>query len=223
MLRKLRRLFDSFRLRDRSYEFLFRPGPRDEAVVVDCETTGLNPRVDEIVAIAAVGVRGSRILASERFQAIVRPDAAPTSASIKVHHLRAADVQSGRPMHHVLPDLLRFIGGRPIVGYYVDFDVAMLDRYVLSSLNIRMPNRRIDISDLYYGLKYRDRFLETNYDLRFSSMLDDLGIPLVGQHDALNDALMTAMAYVQLVDMARRGVRLRCPRSPQGGHFPAAA
>jgi hypothetical protein len=39
----------------------------------------------------------------------------------------------------VLPSLLHFIGGRPLVGYYVDFDIAMLDKYVLPTSRSSYP------------------------------------------------------------------------------------
>ncbi len=223
MLRRAWRLFHFVTLGDRSYEYLFRPGPGGEAVVIDCETTGLNPRVDEIVAIAAVKVRGNRILLSERFEAIVRPDEPPKSTSIKVHQLRTVDVESGQPMHKVLPDLLKFIGGRPIVGYYVDFDVRMLDKYVLPFIEAKLPNPRIEISKIYYGLKYRNAPPETVFDLGFAAILRDLGIPSLGQHDALNDAVMTAMAYLHLLDMRQRGSRLARSRSDKLVYIPTGA
>ena len=69
--------------------------------------------------------------------------------------MRARRSPPGQQMHQVLPELLRFIGGRPIVGYYVDFDVAMLDKYVLPFIEAKLPNRRIEVSSMYYALKYR--------------------------------------------------------------------
>jgi DNA polymerase-3 subunit epsilon len=109
-------LFRGARLRDPAYRFLFEPGPPDEAVAIDCETTGLNPRRDDIVSVAAVPIRGARILTSQRFQSFVRPRARLKPDAIKVHGLREADVAAARPIAEVLPDLLRFIGGRPLVG-----------------------------------------------------------------------------------------------------------
>jgi hypothetical protein len=44
--------------------------------------------------------------------------------------------------------------------------------------------------------------------LRFAAILSDLGLPALDQHDAFNDALMTAMMYVQLRDMLDRGSAL---------------
>ena len=118
-------------------------------------------------------------------------------------------------MREVLPELLRFIGGRPIVGYYVDFDVRMLDKYVLRYIEAKLPNRRIEVSEIYYALKYGGAPPGTVLDLRFGSILLDLGIPSLGQHDALNDALMTAMMYVQLRDMRKRGARIGRERAVQ--------
>src|SRR5215207_4298175 len=208
MKRWLRNLFYRATLADHGYRFLFDPGPEDEVVVLDCETTGLNPRTDEVIAVAAIMIHGSRIMTSEAYRAVIRADRAPTSKSIKIHRLRARDVAEGRPVHEVLPELLRFIGGRPIVGYYVDFDVRMLDKYVLRYIEAKLPNRRIEVSEIYYALKYGGAPPGTVLDLRFQSILADLGIPSLGQHDAFNDALMTAMMYVQLQNMQNRGARI---------------
>lgn len=213
----LQRLFWRASLGDHAFRFLFEGGPADEVISLDCETTGLDPRRDEILAIAAVLVRGNRILLSERFEAMVRPEFREASAdSIKVHRLRRRDVADALPMRRVLPDLLRFIGGRPLVGYYIDFDLRMLDKYALDLLETKLPNRRIEVSALYYERKYGDAPPGTSFDLRFATMLADLGIPPLEQHVALNDAVMAAMAFLQLRDLKQRGVRIRRERAGQG-------
>lgn len=213
MARWLRNLFYRASLGDHAYRFLFEPGPPGEVVVLDCETTGLNPKIDEVIAIAALIIRGRRIMTSEPFRAVIRPDKNPTSTSIKVHRLRARDVVEGRAMHEVLPEFLRFIGGRPIVGYYVDFDIRMLDKYVLRFIEAKLPNRRIEVSSMYYALKYGGAPPGTVHDLRFVSIFSDLGIPSLEQHDAFNDAIMTAMMYIQLQDMQKRRARIRRTRA----------
>ena len=189
-------------------ELVVEPGPADEAVAIDCETTGLNPRKDDIVTIAAIKIRGARILTSERFEATFRPKAKLKPDAIKIHRLREADVAQARAIDAAIPELLRFIGGRPLVGYYLDFDVAMLDRHVRRFLGVELPNRRIDVSALYYERKYGDAPPGAQVDLSFASLLADLDLPMLDQHDAYSDALMTAMAYVALRDLAERGVRI---------------
>jgi len=195
-------------LRDPAYRFLFDPPPPGEAVSIDCETTGLNTRRDYIVAVAAVRIRGNRILTSERFEAMVKPRAKLNPDAIKVHRLREQDVVDGLPIEEVLPGLLKFIGSRPLVGFYLEFDVAMLNRHVRAMLGIELPNAQIEVSGAYYERKYGDAPPGTEVDLRFMSILKDLKLPALDQHDAYSDALMTAMMHLKLEDLKARGVRI---------------
>lgn len=211
-LRWLTRRLDRARLSDRAYDFLFEPGPADEVVSIDCETTGLDTRRDEIISVAAIKIRGERILASETFVAFARPRVKIGAEAIKIHGLREIDVAEARPMADILPDLLRFIGGRPLIGYYIDFDIAMLNKHVVELLGVRLPNQRVEVSGLYYQRKYGDAPPGTQIDLTFANILRDLKLPLFNQHDAFSDALMTAMIYVNLQDFCARDIRIARPR-----------
>src|SRR5262245_42050672 len=215
MIRAVRRLIDRIVLRDRQYSFLFRDQETDEAVSLDCETTGFDPWVDEIVSVAAIPISGSWILTSQAYCALVRPEAAMKARSIRVHQLREKDVEHGRPMNEVLPELLRFIGNRPLVGYWIDFDIHMLDKYLIEMLNIHLPNRRFDVSKLYYDRKYGNAPPGTRIDLTEASITRDPSLPVLPQHDAFNDALSAAEMYVILKDMAARGTRIK--REPDRG------
>jgi DNA polymerase III subunit epsilon len=195
-------------LRNPDYRFLFEPPPPGEAVSIDCETTGLSARNDDIVTVAAVRIRGNRILASEPFEATVKPKTRLKLDAIKVHRLREQDVAEGRTMEEVLPRLLRFIGSRPLVGFYLEFDVAMLNKHVRRVLGIALPNRQIELSGAYYERKYGDAPPGAEVDLRFMSVLNDLRLPALDQHDAYSDALMTAMMYLKLEDLKARDVRI---------------
>jgi DNA polymerase-3 subunit epsilon len=218
----IRRPFDLARIKHPTYRFLFDPGPGDEVVSLDCETTGLNPRKDEIVTVAAVKIKGARILCSERFEARVRPLVKMNPEAIKIHGLRERDVATGRAMAEILPTLLRYVGGRPLVGYYLEFDVAMLNRYLRRWLAIELPNPRIEVSKLYYERKYSDAPPGTHVDLSFTAILRDLGLPMLDQHDAYADALMTAMIYVALRDLKARNVRISRQRRKVFGEYGAS-
>jgi DNA polymerase-3 subunit epsilon len=197
---------------DPAYRFLFEPAPPGEAIAIDCETTGLDRRKDDIVSIAAIRLRDDRILTSQRFAATIQPGAQMKPAAIKVHRLREADVKDGRAMADVLTQLLRFIGSRPLVGYHLEFDVAMLNKHVRALIGIKLPNRRIETSELYYERKYGDAPPGTQIDLSFAAMMRDLKLPLIDQHDAYSDALMTAIAFVMLRDLKARESRIRRQR-----------
>lgn len=211
--RAIKRLLHQATLSDQSFRFMFDRAPDDEFVVLDCETTGLNTRTDDVVAIAAIKIRGNRILTSERFEAMVHPDREMGAEAIKIHRLRRSDVEAAPIVWKVLRSFLQFIGPRPLIGYYIDFDIAMLDKYILPLVGIELPNQRIEVSRLYYERKYGDAPPNISIDLSFAAILRDLCIPPLGQHDAFNDALMTAMMFVQLRDLAARGVRIARQRT----------
>ena len=217
MLDRIGHLIKRPGLPDPSYRFLLEAEPADEAVSLDCETTGFDPRVDEVVSIAAIRIAGRRILASSAFRALVRPEGAMRPDSIKVHRLRQQDVAQAQPMSEVL--LLYFIGSRPLVGYWIQFDVRMLDRYLLAMIDTRLPNRRIDVSELYYDRKYGTAPPGTRIDLRYGAIRADLKLPARPQHDAFEDALGAAEMYLLLQDMRERGVRLPRRRSEIQGNF----
>ena len=50
-------------------------------------------------------------------------------------------------------------------------------------------------------MEYKTKRKRSDYqfvDLRFDTILKKLDIPILGKHDALNDALMTAMIFLKL-------------------------
>lgn len=82
--------------------------------------------------------------------------------------------------------------------------------------------RRIEVSKLYYERQYADAPANTLVALSFASMLRDLCIPPLAQHDAFNDALMTAMMDVVLRNLKERGARIARTRSSAAVFNPTA-
>ena len=110
------------------FRFMFEPAPPNEWVSLDCETTGLNVGKDEIISIGAVRIVGNRIMTSERLELLVRPERGVSAESVKIHRLRERDVADGLPIEEAMKQLLRFIGSRPLVGYFLELDVAMVNK-----------------------------------------------------------------------------------------------
>ena len=198
-----RRRWQLARLRAPEFTFMFAPPPPNEWVALDCETTGLNVRSDEIIAIGAVRIAGQRVLTSERLELLVRPSGGVSPDSVRVHRLRARDVADGLPAQDAVKRLMHFIGSRPLVGYYLEFDVAMLNRVVRPLLGVGLPQPCIEVSALYHDYKFRQlppshQQGNVDIDLRFATLMADLSLPTREAHDALNDAVMAALAFIKL-------------------------
>ena len=198
---RLQRAWMLQHLADTRYRFMWDTPPPDEWVALDCETTGLNTRSDEIIAISAVRIQDDRILTSQRLELLVRPEGAVPADSIRVHRLRGQDVAGGLPAQEAVQQLLHFIGSRPLVGYYLEFDVAMLNRVLFPMLGVRLPQPQIEVSALYYDYKFRQldaHQKDRSIDLRFATLMHDLDLPEREAHNALNDAVMAALAFTKL-------------------------
>ena len=190
-----------FHLADTRFAFMFDPPPADEWVALDCETTGLDVRRDRIISIGAVRIVGNRLLTSQRLELLVRPERALDVASMRVHRLRERDLAEGLPPEEAMRQLLQFIGSRPLVGYYLEFDLAMINRAVWPMLGIRLPQPQIEVSALYYDYKNRQlppHARNGRIDLRFATLMTDLALPTRDAHDALNDAVMAGLAFLKL-------------------------
>ena len=199
--RRLQREWMLYHLGDQRFRFLYDEPPPDEWVSLDCETTGLNPARDEIISIGAVRIAGQRVLTSEKFELLVRPSRAVSAEAIKVHGLREQDVAAGVDIDEAMHRLLRFIGPRPLVGYYLEFDVALINRAIFPLLGVRLPQPKIEISALYYDWKQRTLppyQHGASIDLRLATLMADLQLPTRPAHDALNDAIMAALAFLKL-------------------------
>ena len=185
------------KLKDKNFSFLFHENENEEYVVFDTETTGLNPKKDEILSIGAVKIKDNKILTSETFEIFLKPSKSISSKSIEIHGIRPCDLQNATDVNEGVKNFLEFIGSRDLIGYYLEFDVAMINKYVQPMLGITLPNKMIEVSEIYFEKKIA-LIPQGNIDLRFDTILKNYNIPNMGLHNAVNDAIMTAMIYLKL-------------------------
>jgi DNA polymerase-3 subunit epsilon len=90
------------------------------------------------------------------------------------------------------------LGNRPILGYAIAFDLSLLNRLIEARHGFRLPNRVIELRDVFsaaWRLKHPER---NDPDLRYEAIMRATGVPVLGRHTALGDAVTTALAWVRL-------------------------
>ena len=202
MFGSLTRKWNRKHLTDERFAFLFDETQSDEVVVFDCETTGLNPKKDELISIGAVKVKGNKILTNEAIHLFIEQKEQISHESIAIHQIRHCDLGDAIPLEEAIETFLHYIGNRPLAGYFLEFDVAMINKYVKPMFGIKLPNKQEEVSAIYYDKKIAT-IPQGNIDLRFDTILADLDLPKLQAHDALNDAVMTAMIYLKLKHAGR--------------------
>lgn len=202
-------MFDKFflnqnrkKLKDERFSFLFNAPDEDEYVVFDCETTGLDPKKDNIISIGAVKIKENKILTNEAIHIYIQQKEDISHKSITIHQIRNCDLEGAIPLHEAIERFLYYIGNRTLVGYYLEFDVAMINKYIKPMFGITLPNKKEEVSAIYYDKKICT-IPQGNIDLRFDTILKDLALPNLQIHDALNDAVMTAMMYIKLKELPK--------------------
>jgi DNA polymerase III subunit epsilon len=200
MFRIIQNYFNKKNLKNQDYLYLFDKPMEDEYVCFDCETTGLNPKIDDIVSIGAVIIKNNTIISSKKFVKFVKPKTKLQADAIKIHHIRECDLKDAEDIDDVIKEFLQFIGNRTLVGYFLEFDIAMINKYLKPKLGIKLPNKALEVSAIYHDFKI-EKIPQGNIDLRFNTIMNELKIPSLGKHDAYNDALMTSMIFIKLKNL----------------------
>ena len=149
------------------------------------------------LSIGAVRIKGSRVKTSERLDIKLKPPKSLTGDSIVIHKIRAMDLSEGIEIEDALEQVLEFVGNRPILGYFVKYDVQMLDKFLRPRYGFGLPNKAIELSHVYHDIiKWKSVGGDT--DLRFDTIASKLNLPILQRHTALGDAITVALMYVRL-------------------------
>ena len=99
-----------------------------DAAVLDTETTSLDTRRARIVQLGAVLIQKGKLDGGGGFQSLVNPGESIPPASTAIHGIADDTVSNAPGFTAVIPKLSAFIGERLVIGFALDFDMAVLKR-----------------------------------------------------------------------------------------------
>jgi ATP-dependent DNA helicase DinG len=160
-------------------------------VVLDLETTGLDPQVDEIIEVGMVRIEDGQV--GETFHTLVRP-LRPLSSRIRsLTGLDDAELADQPTWPEVRMAVLAFLRDVSVVGHHADFDLAFLERHA----GYRAA-RVYDTADLARLV------LPGLPSYRLEALCDHLDLSHRPNHRALADARATAVLFMALWECFRR-------------------
>jgi DNA polymerase-3 subunit epsilon len=180
------------------------PADASRWLVLDVESSGLDPSSDRLLALAAVSLRhdGGRpcIDLADSFEAVLRQPAAtapPDKSNILVHGIGIAAQSRGVDPAAALAGFEAFVGSAPLLGFHVEFDRRLIDRAMQAMLGRKLGNRWLDIADVAAVLRPHSE----------ARALDDwlqlCNIECAQRHQAAADTLATAELLLHLLPAAR--------------------
>ncbi|MEY2777813.1 MAG: polymerase PolC-type [Pseudomonadota bacterium] len=174
------------------------PADNDRWVVVDVETSGLDPHRDQLLAIAAVAVHRSSakarpvIVAADSFEAVLRPEITSSKSNILVHGIGVGAQRDGEDPLAVMTAFQSWLGRSPLFAFHAPFDETLIQRWSKRYLHHRLPNLWLDLAPLskaaYPQVKAR----------ALDHWLAHFGIECAVRHQAAADAFATAELLVKI-------------------------
>ncbi|MCK8823793.1 3'-5' exonuclease [Fuchsiella alkaliacetigena] len=178
------------------------PLVKNEYVVFDLETTGFKPFAgDEVISIGAVPIIDGKIEAYDSFHSYVNPQRGIPEKVVELTGITEEMVKDSPDIMTVLNDFLDFVDGRHLIAHHASFDTSFinfkLQKYCNRKLNLAVLDT-CELARLTYP--YLD-----SYSLDYLAGVNNL--PVIGRHTSLNDALITARIYLNMLKkLNRKGV-----------------
>jgi DNA polymerase III subunit epsilon len=180
------------------------PIDRARFVVLDSETTGLNPAADRLVTIGAVAVINGEIVLRDSFAALLRMDR--NTEAVTVHGVTRDESRKGIEEAQALEQFLEYLGDGVIVGHHIGHDIATFDAAYGRHWGFRLANRSLDTMDLTLHLE-RDGAFAGRPSIRhftLDALCDLFGVIPHDRHTASGDAFITAQVFLRLLRLATR-------------------
>lgn len=161
--------------------------------VVDIETTGLDPNIDEIIEIAAIRYRSGKQDAS--FQTLVKPSVKLNPAIVELTGITDDMLANAPEMSDVIENFMLFIGDDILVGHNVGFDINFLYEASVKHLGRPISNDHVNT------LRFANKLLPDLPNRKLSTICEHFGLSTEGAHRALKDCELTNEIYQRMIAM----------------------
>ena len=180
------------------------PIDRVRFVVLDSETTGLNPRTDRLITIGAVVVQGGDIVLEDSFDALIQ--IARNTPAVTVHGITRDETEGGIDEPEALTRFLDYLQDGVIVGHHIGHDVETLNAGYERHWGFELLNRNLDTMDLTLHLERSGAFAgrERIREFTLDSLCEMFGVIPHDRHTAGGDAFITAQVFQRLLRLASR-------------------
>ncbi len=175
----------------------------DDFVVIDLETTGLEPTQDKIIEIGAV--RFVNGVEKETFETLIDPERPIPDFITKLTGISDDQVKDSPKIDDKFEELQSFIGHSPLIGHQVNFDISFLE-YHLRQVHQDFDHWENDAQKFKYltNLRIDTLFLSRIFlpflpKFKLGAVANYFEINLENAHRATEDARATGLIFLELI------------------------
>lgn len=182
-------------------------GEQIRFIVLDTETTGLDPRRDRLITIGAVAVQSNAIVLGDAFEVMLK--VAYNNAAVTVHGITRHEAWDGLDEPEALIKFLDYLKDGVIVGHHIAHDIETLNCAYERHFGFNLPNRYLDTMDLTLHLHRAGAFADEREIHGFSldALCDFFEVAPHDRHTAGGDAFITALIFLKLLRASCRSGR----------------
>lgn len=177
------------------------PPNDDRWVVVDVESSGLDPRSDRLISIAASAIyfdhkRKPMQSMGDTFEVIIKQPHEVIEQidkdNILIHGIGLGAQQKGVPARYALESFLAYVGRSPMIAFHSWFDEILINRALRDVLGEVTHRHWLDLEHLAAVLH------QENHQLPLDVWMQRYGIQCEARHQAAADVMATAQLLLKL-------------------------
>ncbi|ROQ89558.1 3'-5' exonuclease [Desulfosoma caldarium] len=170
-------------------------------VSVDLETTGLDVRHDDIIAVALVPMEGLKIRVRYAYYTLVKPRTYRLK-TMKVHGIAQDALQHAPAFEEIAEELIDRCDGF-LLGHCVHIDYQFLRR-AFKEVGLSFKRELVDIAEVEKWIGQKTSHRPSCDELSLDALISRYGLREHYRHHALADAFFAAQIFQ--IQMTRHGV-----------------
>ena len=165
----------------------------DNYVVLDIETTGLNPKFNEIIELSALKVENGHIV--EEFNQLVKPKGAISPFITNLTGINKEMLAEAPNIKEAIIKFNDFCSDSVVLGHNISFDLKFINTTLLKYHNITFDNDYID------SLRIARILLPSLSNKKLGTIAGYFNFDTNGMHRGLKDCKVTYMCFCKFKEM----------------------
>lgn len=160
-------------------------------VILNTETTGLNPKKDVILSFGAIGVVNDVIKIGDNFEVVILQYKYLHDNGLSNEFLIESKLQKlAEPI--AVQSLVEYIGNAVLVGHRIHFDIEMIND-VLEKMDCgKLKNEALDVEIM------QQKFLDVAKQFSLDDLINHYKLPRSDRNSTSDDAYSIALLFLKL-------------------------